>query len=229
MRTLVRYSIIAGCSAILLLGLFGCATKPGEGGVLNNGSASGQQSQVVASFTQAATPNRLLPAVTRGPENEIAPPYFEIRQRTGEIVNPEDPGAGPIVNDDGIVDPNISQALADYQASLVGKKIDRWEGWVLNYTSTDHDNPETNYNIGITMQEPGPGKDVQSHVFAFDYPRERMKQLAIWEEIEQDPGKGFGSCRETWDCQHIILSGILAGLQADGLVYIEDMTFDVVK
>ncbi|HEX8597494.1 MAG TPA: hypothetical protein VF952_03165 [Chloroflexia bacterium] len=229
MRTRVRYSINAAFSVILLLGLFGCATKPGEGEVVNNGSASGQQSQVVASFTQTATPNRLLPAVTRGPGNEIAPPYFEIRQRTREIVNPEDPDAGPIVNDDGIVDANIRQALADYQASLAGRRIDRWEGWVLNYTSTDFDNPETNYNIGITMQEPGPGKDVQSHVFAFDYPRERVKQLAIWEEIEQDPGKGFGSCRETWNCQHIILSGILAGLQADGLVYIEDMTFDVVK
>ena len=51
----------------------------------------------------------------------------------------------------------------------------------LNYTSTGLDNQQTNQNIGITMQEPGPGKAVQPHVFAFDYPREGLKPLKMWQ------------------------------------------------
>ena len=205
--------------AVLLLGQVGCVPKtPGASDV------NQVPSTAFATQTEARGP---ISFETQVASSEIAPPYFEIRQRTREIVNPVDPGAGPVVNDDGIVDPDIRKAFAEYRLSLQGKRIDQWEGWVLNYTSTDHGNPETNYNIGITMREPGPGKDVQTHVFAFDYPRELLKPLKIWHEIEQDPEKGFGSCRADWNCQRIIFSGTLGGLQEDGLVYIGDMVFEV--
>jgi hypothetical protein len=215
-----------GTLAVLLLGQVGCVSKTPGASDANNGSVSGQQAQATASATETEVPG-LISLETQVTATEIAPPYFEIRQRVGEIVNPTDPGAGPIVNDDGIADPDIRKAFSDYQQSLLGKRIDQWEGWVLSYTSTDLDNPQTNYNIGIAMQEPGPGKDVPTHVFAFDYPRERLKPLKMWQEIEQDPEKGFGSCGAGWDCQRIIFSGTLGGLQEDGRVYIEDMVIEV--
>ena len=80
---------------------------------------------------------------------------------------------------------------------MIGKRIDRWEGWVITYQATDDGDPATTYSIGITMQEPVAGKQPTIHVAANAYPIEKIRLLRIWQEIEKNPQTSYGSCRQS--------------------------------
>jgi hypothetical protein len=215
-----------GLSLILLLGLVACDPKP----VTGDGSTSPGQNEV-KQLTEVTTgptvPLTVLPSVTASPSDELAPPYFEIRQTVREIVNPANPDAGPVVNDDGIVDPDIRKAFGDYQYSLVGKRIEGWEGWVVGCTSTDYGNLETNYNLAITMQEPIAGTRAQTHVLVYAYPRDKALQLSVCREAASDSQKGFSLC--SGPCQRITFSGFVSGIQDDGRVYVDIMELQAVE
>lgn len=219
-----RHMLAVGCSISFLLALVSCVSNPTPSDDTNSGSAQSGQGQATSPTVPPTLSVSALQSVTPGAESAFAPPYFEIRERVRKIINPEHPVDGPIVNDDGIVDPNIREAYGDYQKSLLGKRIDRWEGWVITYQATDDGDSATTYSIGITMQEPAAGKQPTIHVTANACPIEKIRLLRIWQEVVKNPQTSFGSCRQSLgSCQRITFSGFVAGLYPDGRVDMTDM------
>lgn len=158
------------------------------------------------------------------PTSAFAPSYDEIKQNIESITKTEGHPEGPEVGDDGIVDPKIREALTSYQDSLAGKKVEGWEVWVLDYTKTDSDDPNSGYNLSLTTKEPIDTSETLFQVQIYNFPREQFEKLRLWKAAGTDPQKTFGSC--IGPCQRALLRGTVESIQSDAVVWIGNATLE---
>ena len=176
---------------------------------------------VMLSF--GCTPGTMTTTATRvaaSPTGRFAPPYAEIKKHIESITKTEEHPDGPPVGDDGIQDPKIIEAIGAYQDSLVDDRVEGWEVWILSFTETDLGNPNSGYNLALTTQEPKEPAKTHAELVLYNFPREQFKKLELWKQVELDPTRSFGSC--IGRCQQAVLSGVISGIQSDGVVYLRE-------
>jgi hypothetical protein len=124
-----------------------------------------------------------------------APSYMEIRESVDRILKTPKHPDGPLVGDDGIVDQDVVMAIGEYQALLVGRRVDNWHGWCNGHTKTR----DGSINVSILMREPPEDEMMYTDVLIRPVPdteERRMQQFSFRERV--------------------VYSGLIVGMQSDG-------------
>jgi hypothetical protein len=162
-------------------------------------------SQEVTSTIEAITqPEQTVTPIQLGNEPhgsnpQPAPSYMEIRESVDRILKTPEHPDGPLVGDDGIVDQDVVRAIGEYQALLVGRRVDNWHGWYNGHTKT----PDGSINVSILMSEPPEDEMMYTDVLIWQVPETeemRMQQFSFRERVA--------------------FSGLIVGMQSDGKLYI---------
>jgi hypothetical protein len=166
--------ICLGMATILIVGLAGCEPWGVDAGDAFNTPGSGTPEVTIPAII-GASPTADGPRVSESVTVEIAPSYEEIQTTIFHLTKRDVDPAGPAVNDDGIVDPEIAEGLYDYQDFLRSKRVEGWVGWYVGYTSMK----SGQYNLSISMMEPGGDLSTATDVLLREVSREQWQSLEL--------------------------------------------------
>ena len=216
-----RFILNIGMCFVVLAALAGCL---GEETVPD--SISGTAAPV-STATRQSTPD---PAFTPRPTNtyvantgEIAPRFDEISQNVFRITRRDVNPAGPEMDRNGIVDPQMRAEFASYADSLRGKTAQGWQGWLGELTQSDLTRPGTVYNLAVFMETPERRKSAYMGALLLNVSREQMEKLQLGVDLDNR----FTSWEANWP--QIVFSGTIADLTPNGRLHVADVVIEGVK
>ena len=139
-------------------------------------------------------------------DQSVSLSYEEIKQNVERITKKEEHPEGPEIGLDGLVDKQIEEDLVAYQNSIVGIRVDGWQGW---YNTATEYGPEKNYNVSILMEEPQPGVHTFTDVLIYGVPPEVVSTLQ--------------------EGQRVVFTSTISGVNLDGSVALTYIAITAMK
>jgi hypothetical protein len=164
----------------------------------------------------AKQPDQITPTASA----EIAPSYDEIFDTMYVLSGHDRFPDGPPVGPDGISDPEIREAVEDYNAALQGKRVENWTGWVASFSHSQAGHPDKGYNLDVWMREPSGNHDPSRFVVLKRVPREQVEKITPPLDLEAILG--------SWNAPlpKITFSGTILRVAYTGQVYLGDVTLE---
>jgi hypothetical protein len=150
------------------------------------------------------------PSLTPTPEKGLAPPYEEIRRKVREIMSRQ-PTPPPGVNE-----VSVPQEFYDYEASVVGTRVEGWQGWIDNERPLQRPS-ESTFSIVVFMDTNTEPRRNFHRSEAFNVSAEEGRRIQEWQASHKS---------SPW--HEVRLSGRLSRLWHDGSVVINPASVQIV-
>jgi hypothetical protein len=152
----------------------------------------------------------IAPSLTPTSEKGLAPPYEEIRRKVREIMSRQ-PTPPPGVNE-----VQIPQEFYDYEASVVGSRVEGWQGWIDNERPLQRPS-ESTFSIVVFMDTNTEPRRNFRRSEAFNVSAEEGRRIQEWQASHKS---------SPW--HEVRLSGRLSRLWYDGSVVINPASVQIV-
>jgi hypothetical protein len=147
--------------------------------------------------------------------SEVAPPFEEIARNIYRITKRDQNPEGPATSLDGLTDPQIVEDFGNYNVFLRDKRVLGWEGWLTGCTAIHSDDPQTDYNLHVDMQEPSANPDAFGYVLLEEVDYTQLNNIV---PSPEEPCFGPGPYPQ------IVFTGTIAGTLDNGVVIIQKVT-----
>jgi hypothetical protein len=158
---------------------------------------------------------------TPTPIPEPAPPYEEIFDTMYVLSGHDRLPDGPPVGRDGISDPEIREAVEGYNASLQGRRVENWTGWVESVNQSQARHPEEGYTLKVFMEELTGAYDSIKFVLLLNVPGEHVEKIK--------PPADLDEISDSWypPLPKITFRGTIWSVEQTGQMHIGNVTLEL--